>query len=182
MSGYASMGSAESLADMAREKMVVTRHHQVREAVEKVRDQGQRKFKSEFAKELDCKQDHRKDLKTKTDIHGLKKTGISETMLNECAKADLVRLKLENEQLKLKIQKCLLEDERYKNLQHEVEQLTLKVSKVIKQERSVLLLCLASTNLGGSQIEALFSRSPHLFFFPPPPHNVQTSLHEPVVP
>ena len=140
VSGYASMGSAESLADMAREKMVVTRHHQVREAVEKVRDQGQRKFKSEFAKELDCQQDHRK-------------TGISETLyslprlnlkskdivpvhvLNECAKADLVRLKLENEQLKLKIQKCLLEDERYKNLQHEVEQLTRKVSKVRKQER-----------------------------------------------
>ena len=41
------MGSAESLAD----KMLDTRPDEVQEALGKVRDPGQNKFKSQFAKE-----------------------------------------------------------------------------------------------------------------------------------
>ena len=48
VSGYASMGSAESVAD----KMLDTRPHVVQEALGKVRDSGQNKFRSQFAKEL----------------------------------------------------------------------------------------------------------------------------------
>ena len=46
------------------------------------------------------------------------------------SKRDLIRLKLDNEQLKLKIENCLIEEERYRNMQNELEQLTQKFSKV----------------------------------------------------
>ena len=49
------------------------------------------------------------------------------------AKSDLIRLKLENEELKLKIEKCLIEEERHGNMQHELEQLTQKFSNVSKK-------------------------------------------------
>ena len=42
------MGSAESLAD----KMLDTRHHVGQEAFGKVRDPGQKEFKSKYAKEF----------------------------------------------------------------------------------------------------------------------------------
>jgi hypothetical protein len=143
VSGYASMGSAESLADKTREKLVVTRPDVVREAVEKVRGHGQEQFKSKFAKELN---DQSLTVENKKVQHVLKKPifakrhisvinqigDVPVNVTNENAKSDLIRLKLENEQLKLKIQKCLVEDERYRHLQHEVEQLRHKFSQVIE--------------------------------------------------
>jgi hypothetical protein len=46
------------------------------------------------------------------------------------SKSDLITFKFENKQLKLKTEKCLIEEERYRNMKHELELLTQKFSKV----------------------------------------------------
>ena len=56
------------------------------------------------------------------------------------SKSDLIRLKLENKQLKLKIEKCLMEEERYRIMQHELEQLTQKFSKVSNCQISFIFI------------------------------------------
>ena len=125
------MGSAESLAD----KMLDTRPYMVQEALEKVRDSGQNKFRSKFAKELNEQSLNINEITEQPDLRKHIQAKIHNTVLEipqkaRYAKSDLIRLKLENEELKLKIEKCLIEEERYKNMQHEVEQLTQKFSKV----------------------------------------------------
>ena len=131
VSGYASMGSAESLAD----KMLDTRPHVVQEALEKVRDSGQNKFRSQFAKELNEQSLNINEITEQQDLRKHIQAKIHNTVIDvpqeaRHSKRDLIRLKLDNEQLKLKIEKCLIEEERYRNMQHELEQLTQKFSKV----------------------------------------------------
>ena len=131
VSGYASMGSAEDLAD----KMLETRPHVVQEALEKIRDSGQNKFKSKFAKELNEQDLNISEIKVEQD---LRKSVRAEIKISEgdvpqeafYSKSDLIKLKLENEELKLKIEECLIEDERYRNLQQQLECLTEKFAKV----------------------------------------------------
>ena len=131
MSGYASMGSAESLAD----KMLDTRPHVVQEALEKVRDSGQNKFRSQFAKELNEQSLNINKIKVQQDLRN--NVNSFNSLIDvphppdaRHSKSDLIRLKLENKQLNIKIEKCLIEEERYRNMQHEMEQLTQKFSKV----------------------------------------------------
>ena len=103
MSGYASMGSAESLAD----KMLDTRPHVLQEALEKVRGSAQNEFKSKFAKELNeqnCNiseimvlQDLRKNVQAK--IQNSERDVSQEAFYS---KIDLIKLKFENEELHLK--------------------------------------------------------------------------------
>ena len=131
VSGYASMGSVESYAD----KMLDARHHVVLEALEKVRDPGKNEFRSQFAKELNeqrlsineikIQQDRRNNVNSFNSL-----IDVPHPQEAKYSKSDMMILKLENKQLKLKIEECLIEEGRYRNMQHELEQLTQKLSKV----------------------------------------------------
>ena len=125
------MGSAESLAD----KMLDTRPHVVQEALEKVKDSGQNKFRSQFAKELNEQSLNINEIKVQQDL----RKNVQAKIINSerdvpheafYSKSDLIKLKFENKQLKLKIEECLIEDRRYRHLQHQLECLTEKFAKV----------------------------------------------------
>ena len=130
-SAYTSIGSAESLAG----HMLDTKPDVVQKALEKVRDPGQNKFKSQFTKELNEQSLYSNEIKIQQDLKNNMNSFnsliyVTHTQEARHSKSDMIRLKLENKQLKLKIDKCLLEEERYRNMQHELEQLTQKFSKV----------------------------------------------------
>ena len=124
MSGYASIGSAEGMDN----KMLNPRPDVVIEALEKVRRHRQEKFKSKFAKEL-----NEQHLPVDNIRYGPSaKENRYSTLQPELGGSDLTRLKLENKELKLNIENCLIEEKRYKHIQYELSQLRQKITKVIK--------------------------------------------------
>ena len=131
VSGYASMGSAEDLAD----KMEIKKSKFAMEALEKVREHGENKFKSEFAKEINKEKCYAENVKWDQDVPKQEKNKIKSSsrgfpLYTDNVKSDLMRLKLENKELKQKIKDCILEEERYNHLQTEFGQLKLKLYKV----------------------------------------------------
>ena len=120
--GCASMGSAESLAG----QMLDTKPDVVQEALEKVRDPGQNKFKSKFAKELNEQSLNANEITAQQGVRKHVQAKIYNSLIDvphpqeaSNSKSDLIRLKLENKQLKLNIEKYLIEEERYRSMQHE---------------------------------------------------------------
>ena len=100
-----------------------------------MRDSGQNKFKSQFAKELNEQSLNINEIKIQQDMrHDVNSSNslidVPHPQKARYSKSDLMRLKLENKQIKLKIDKCLIEEERYRNMKQELEQLTHKLSKV----------------------------------------------------
>ena len=120
VSGYASMGSAESLSD----KMLDTRHV-VQEALEEVRYPGRNKFRYQFAKELNEQSLNANEITAQQGVRKHVQAKIYNSLIDvphpqeaSNSKSDLIRLKLENKQLKLKIDKCLVEEEKYRNMKY----------------------------------------------------------------
>ena len=112
--------------------MLDTRPHVVQEALEKVRDPHQ---KSQFAKEFNEQSLNINEIKVQHDFRNNVNSfnsliDVPHPQEARYSKSDLIRLKLENKQLNIKIEKCLIEEERYRNMQHEMEHLTQKLSKV----------------------------------------------------
>ena len=110
-----------------------------RRFIQRVFENGQGTFKSEFAKQLNFQKVQKKENKpeyapTKSVHHVTSQK--CDILTEDSARSDLKRLKLENEELKLKIQRCQVEEERYRHLQNEVEQLTRKIYEVIKHDLS----------------------------------------------
>ena len=79
----------------------------------KEKEAEENNFKSEFAKELNKEVYFEKARNSVSNKYKMKDVEDGANI-----KTNLTRLKLENEQLKLKIKDCLLEDERYKYLKH----------------------------------------------------------------
>ena len=123
VSGYASLGSLESFENKIGDETPNIVHDTI------VR--RDRPFRSQFARHLDekimnltlrPKNTHRVG-KSLSDVRG-------GTQLKQADLSELKRLKLENEQLRLKIQICIDEDEKYQSLCNELERLTQKISQV----------------------------------------------------
>ena len=127
VSGYASLGSLESFENKIGDETPNIVHDTIVRSMES-RD---RPFRSQFARHLDekimnltlrPKNTHRVG-KSLSDVRG-------GTQLKQADLSELERLKLENEQLRLKIQICIDEDEKYQSLCNELERLTQKISQV----------------------------------------------------
>ena len=124
VSGYVSLGSLESFEN----KIEDDGPNMVHDTIVRRSD---RPFKSQFARHLDekimnptlrPKNTHRVG-KSLWDVRG-------GSQIKQADLSELERLKLENEQLRLKIQICIDEDEKYQSLCCELERLTQKISQV----------------------------------------------------
>ena len=128
VSGYASLGSGESLEDIIEDETT----NVVQKILTKLQDEEEKAFKSLFTKDFD-KSERNNTRRTRSAVKLIKPTS-DERRGSQYVRPDLrelARLRLENEQLKLKIQICLNEDERYEALRHEVGQLKGKLSQVV---------------------------------------------------
>ena len=125
VSGYASVDSTGS-AEGTDDKMINAKPDVVMEALENVWRHGQEMFKSEFAKELNEQHVPVDNLRNEP---GTKEKRDS-LIKAECGGVDLNRLKLENYELKLNIENCLIEEKRYKHIQYELSKLRQKITKV----------------------------------------------------
>lgn len=180
VSGYASMGSIESLSgDLKRENKVWSTDDIIGEHMDEVKGSRQGSiqtyspFKSSFAKELEeenlnqsmrikkCLQKEEPGFKsdfavnikcvgdcvTDTACIATKKVVKVEipATLDMETRDEFSRVKLENEILKLKLKSFNQDDEKYKKLQSEIEQLTWQLSKM---EQSRLVYENATNQLG----------------------------------
>ena len=130
VTGYASVDSTASIgsAEDMDNKILNARPDVVMETLEKVRRHRQEKFKSKFAKEL-----NEQNLPVDNIRYGPSaKVKRDSTMQPELGRSDLNRLKLENKELTLNVENCLIEEKRYKHIQYELSQVRQTINKVIK--------------------------------------------------
>ena len=144
VSGYGSLGSAESLSPetssaASKDKSVWTSENNkglpaMTEELQSL-SQARASFKSSFAKEL-----HQENIKSSpwrdSDFKSsfAVKVNSEESSVSDKAEVDgdeYVRVKRENDLLKKKLLDYSKEDEKYKKLQFEIEQLTWQLGKVI---------------------------------------------------
>ena len=142
VSGYGSLGSAESLSpETSKDKAVWSSENNrglpapaMTEELQSL-SQARASFKSSFAKEL-----HQENIKSSTgrdtDFKSsfAVKVNIEENSVSEKSEVDgdeYVKVKRENDLLKKKLLDYSKEDEKYKKLQFEIEQLTWQLGKVI---------------------------------------------------
>jgi len=181
VSGYASMGSIESLSgDLKRENKVWSTEDIIGEHMDEVKGsrrgsfQTSSPFKSSFAKELEEENLNqsiriRKSLQKDDDPAFKSDFAVNIHCVGECVtetacktskkvvkveipatldmetRDEFSRVKLENEILKLKLKSFNQDDEKYKKLQSEIEQLTWQLSKM---EQSRLVYENATNQLG----------------------------------
>ena len=143
VSGYGSLGSAESLSVETssaayKDKTVwISENKDLPAMTEELQSlsQARTSFKSSFAKEL-----HQENIKSATwrdtDLKSSFAVRVNSEEISVSDKRDVgedeyVKVKMENDLLKKKLLDYSKEDEKYKKLQFEIEQLTWQLGKVI---------------------------------------------------
>ena len=138
VSGYGSLGSAESLNTAANDKLVTARDNS-----EKMQSMPPQRsaFKSSFAKELHQENIQRNSPSWRNSSYRssfidevISEDSVVETTDKETDLEDeYVRVRRENEILKRRLSEHNKEDEKYKKLEFEIEQLTWQLGKVKNQ-------------------------------------------------
>ena len=163
VSGYGSMGSAESLTDKSHPS-------ESKDNINMNPESGQ-SFKSSFAKEL-----HQENIQKNSPSwrQPSYRSSFIDEVINEDSfdrpsgvnEDEYVRVKRENEILKRRLSEYNTEDEKYKKLEFEIEQLTWQLGKVsfqifnvlsrLSMSKTLTIRCQLRSNLVGQSLTFLF--------------------------
>ena len=160
VSGYGSLGSAESLTDKSQPS-------EIKDNINMNPESGQ-SFKSSFAKEL-----HQENIQKNSPSwrQPSYRSSFIDEVINEDSfdrpsgvnEDEYVRVKRENEILKRRLSEYNTEDEKYKKLEFEIEQLTWQLGKVrvrilivLSMREMLTIRCQLKSNLVGQSLTFLF--------------------------